>query len=191
MSRAALRRLGRPGGRKYPVRRSYEPGVLALLATSACGGLPLTGTAGPGNRTFTQLAAGGDYTCGLRADGSVTCWGYNSSGQAAPPSGTFAQVAAGGMRTCGLRTDGTVTCWGAEFFVGSGLPMAPEGTFTQISAGSGHACALGTDGTVACWGHNEYGAGLAPVRRVHPGLRGHVAHLRFANRRQRLLLGRR
>ncbi len=33
-----------------------------------------------GDQTFTQIAAGGEHTCGIKADGSVYCWGYGEFG---------------------------------------------------------------------------------------------------------------
>ena len=62
--------------------------------------------------TFTEVAAGGYHTCGLKTDGTLACWGYNASGQSTPPAGTFTQVAAGYAHTCGVRTDGAFVCWG-------------------------------------------------------------------------------
>jgi len=38
--------------------------------------------------TFTQVSAGGDYSCGVKADGSLACWGYNDYGEVTPAAGT-------------------------------------------------------------------------------------------------------
>ena len=37
--------------------------------------------------TFTAVAAGRHFACGLRTNGSITCWGRNHLGQADPPRG--------------------------------------------------------------------------------------------------------
>ena len=60
---------------------------------------------------FTSVSAGGQYSCGLRTDNTVTCWDTNRDGQTAAPTGTFTTVSAGGWHTCGIRTDNTVACW--------------------------------------------------------------------------------
>ena len=82
--------------------------------------------AGTGTRAFTQISAGGDHTCGLRADGSVTCWGGDFFGQSAPAAGTYTQISAGGIHTCGLRASGSVTCWGDNSAGQSTYPQAPS-----------------------------------------------------------------
>ena len=63
---------------------------------------------------FTSVSAGVTHSCGVRADGTVTCWGYNDDGQADAPSGGFIAVSAGALHSCGVRADGSVTCWGAD-----------------------------------------------------------------------------
>jgi hypothetical protein len=35
---------------------------------------------------FTQVSAGKDFSCGLKAAGTVECWGYILAGQCTPPS---------------------------------------------------------------------------------------------------------
>ena len=62
--------------------------------------------------TFTQISAGGDHSCGLRADGSAVCWGGNYFGGATAPTGSFTQISAGWDHTCALRADGSAVCWG-------------------------------------------------------------------------------
>jgi hypothetical protein len=106
------------------------------------------------------VSAGGNYTCGLRTDGTLACWGDNSEGQATPPAGTFSQISAGSRHTCGVRTDGTLACWGYNYY---GQATPPAGTFSQVSAGYGHTCGLRTDGTLACWGYNYYGQATPPA----------------------------
>ena len=64
------------------------------------------------DRPFQAVAAGGAYTCGIRADGTITCWGWNVSGQTKAPNGRFRAITAGRQHSCGLRTDDTITCWG-------------------------------------------------------------------------------
>ena len=98
---------------------------------------------------WASVSAGGNHTCGLRADGAVACWGSDEYGQATPPEGQFASVSARWRHTCGLRVDGSVACWGWDEY---GQATPPEGEFTSVSAGIGHTCGLRVDGSVACWG---------------------------------------
>ncbi|MBI2394114.1 MAG: RCC1 repeat-containing protein [Deltaproteobacteria bacterium] len=125
------------------------------------------------------IAAGGDHTCWLTAQGGVHCGGRNHHGQIgdgttndavdsfAAPDGDATSIAAGNAFTCASHRDGTVSCWGAN---GSG--QLGDGTTTErlskvsvsglsnvvmVVAGTAHACALKGDGTVACWGRNLNG----------------------------------
>jgi len=79
-----------------------------------CWGNNGSGQAEPPAGRFQQASAGGDHTCGIKTEGTVTCWGRNSDGQATPPDGTFLQVSAGYAHTCGVRSEGMVQCWGSR-----------------------------------------------------------------------------
>ena len=113
-----------------------------------------SGESSPPSGSFSSVTAGGNHTCGVRADGSVACWGDNRGGQSRPPSGSFSSVSAGGSHTCGVRADGSVVCWGINF-ADQFWPKL-SGSFSAVSAGLMHTCGLKTDGTVVCWGH-DYG----------------------------------
>ena len=118
------------------------------------------------------VAAGESHSCGVQADGTVTCWGSNEhlvyhesqpkrvvDGKLDAPSGQFVSVTAGSSFSCGLRADQTVVCWGAEY---NGQLDAPSGRFLAVDAGYGHTCGVRVDETVACWGSNFYGQSDAP-----------------------------
>ena len=40
---------------------------------------------GPDQYLSVAVTAGGDHSCGLRTNNTVTCWGWNSDGQADAP----------------------------------------------------------------------------------------------------------
>jgi alpha-tubulin suppressor-like RCC1 family protein len=135
---------------------------------------------------FTQVAMGGDHTCGI-VNGAVACWGDNSyeqigtsaaistttpifvSGLPSPATG----VAAGLAHSCAIA-QGRVFCWGwnAQGELGSpltnylsatplevdGLPGAAQG----LAAGGQATCAI-VDGQVWCWG-----IGLNGVQAIYP-----------------------
>ena len=105
------------------------------------------------------VSAGGQHSCGIRTDATITCWGGNHLGQGDAPDGTFTAVTAGERHTCGLRTDATITCWGWN---PDGQTDAPDGTFTAVTAGGDGTCGLRTDATITCWGDNDYGQTAAP-----------------------------
>ena len=108
---------------------------------------------------FSAVTAGGSYSCGLRADATITCWGSDGFGAADAPGGAFSAVAAGGEHSCGLRTDATIICWGRN---DHGEADAPGGAFSAVSAGGSHSCGLRADATITCWGYNGFGQADAP-----------------------------
>jgi alpha-tubulin suppressor-like RCC1 family protein len=85
---------------------------------------------------WTSISAGQSHSCGIRADGSLSCYGNNAHGQlgdgttanrAAPVEVGVAKdwtmVSAGGAFTCGIRAGGDLYCWGDDQFgqLGDGL----------------------------------------------------------------------
>jgi len=86
----------------------------------------------PSGVTFTQMATGGTFTCGLTPAGQTYCWGNNGNGQLG---------------------NGTTTS--------SASPVAvsqPAGvTFTSIKAQNAGMCGLDTNGQTWCWGRNAWG----------------------------------
>ncbi len=115
---------------------------------------PLDVTAPQSARRWTAVTAGNQHSCGLRADGTVTCWGYDSDGETDAPDGQFTAVSAGSYFTCGVRSNGTITCWGNNRY--NSVTDAPDGQFTAVSTRSPwqDSCGLRTDGTITCWAHD-------------------------------------
>jgi sugar lactone lactonase YvrE len=105
------------------------------------------------------VAAGDDFTCGVRYTATLVCWGSNAFGKATSPAGTFSTVSAGGDHACGLRTSGALACWGRNGF---GQANEPAGTFRSVSAGADHACGVRTNGALACWGRDGSGQTAPP-----------------------------
>lgn len=129
---------------------------------------------------FTDIAAGGEHSCGLLGT-EIMCWGDNTRGQlgtgaadsfaVAPvpvPAGAAATaVTAGGRHSCALAADSTAFCWGANDRgqVGDGstidrpapVPVAGGARFIQLSAGGEHTCGLTAGGVVHCWGAGTAG----------------------------------
>ena len=104
---------------------------------------------------YTAVAAGFEYTCALKADGSAVCWGTSEDTVPAPDV-RFKSISAGYAHACGIKTNGAVVCWGYYKNVESGeyagLIDPPAGVFTSVSAGILHTCGVRTDSTLACWG---------------------------------------
>lgn len=125
-------------------------------------------------------AAGGQSSCGVRADTTLWCQGRNDFGQLGDGTTTlrinpvqvaggagWSKVATGGSFTCGVKTDGTLWCWGLNNFGQLGgadkatsiLPrqVGTGTTWRDVSASWQHACATQTDGSAWCWGQNQRG----------------------------------
>jgi len=140
------------------------------------------------------VAAGGNFSCAIRASGTVVCWGGNGSGQLGRGDQTPATtpvsvvdlqkavaIAAGQAHACAVRNDGAVLCWGdgANGQLGSGgtegkpsptqVEQLPEAV--MISAGERSTCALTTTGRVYCWGANELGQLGSGAPNINPNPR--------------------
>jgi len=131
----------------------------------------------------TQVTAGVNHSCGLKADGTLWCWGQNLSGELGIGNYTSSlvpmQVTALGNQSiavasqsasqysCALKSDGTVWCWG--YLVLNNVPplYSRENIPVQIAAlgnnvidvqvGGDHACAVKSDKSLWCWGDNNFG----------------------------------
>ncbi|MCX6395309.1 MAG: fibronectin type III domain-containing protein [Propionibacteriales bacterium] len=106
---------------------SNEYGELGVTANSVVNATP---TAVPGSG-WISISAGGDHTCGTKADG-VYCFGRNQAGQL----GTTANATANPAPT---KVGSTSSSWSAA------------------DGGALSTCAVTTAGKVFCWGSNEYG----------------------------------
>ena len=123
--------------------------------TVTCWGGNRYGQADPPDGEFTRVSAGDYYTCGIRADETVSCWGINPVAGidvAGPAAGEweFTALATDDLATCGLRTDRTIGCCWQRY--GQPLRHLPsEGEYTTLTARGEFYCAIGTDRTITCW----------------------------------------
>ncbi len=121
-----------------------------------------------------SIAAGGDFWCGLSADGSFRCVGTlnntaptwclpNNANSSWPVT---AEVAVGTGHVCAVSNEGRVLCRGANDHgqLGDGSFTSRDGWFpvsvdrvAHIAAGGAHTCVILTDGSVRCWGANASG----------------------------------
>ena len=116
--------------------------------------------------TRTTITAGKEFSCALRADGTVSCWGGRIAFRAPDddrwrsgfpgfypgiPTGQFLSISGynEGEHACGIRLDKSIACWGSNH---QGVLEAPSGEFNMVSAGYRHSCGVRTDGTIICWG---------------------------------------
>jgi alpha-tubulin suppressor-like RCC1 family protein len=125
-----------------------------------------------------QVAAGGQLTCALLADRTVTCWGTIGSTQVYKPTAmslvhNAVAVAAGEDFACAILDGGLAECWGAnddgQLGIGDNtfsMPILKDSKhdlqFVQgLAAGFSHACGLqkivGGPSEIYCWGSNFSG----------------------------------
>ncbi len=79
---------------------------------------------------WTEVSAGAEHTCGVRAQGQLWCWGSNRDArlgfgahgiEALSPSpgrveGAWRHVSAGHRHTCGVDAGGGLRCWGLPLY---------------------------------------------------------------------------
>lgn len=180
---------------------SYHTCVLHKDGTVSCWGSNHSGQIGDGTSADTPqkraqskltgkavaLECGYDFTCALRADGTVWCWGTNGSGQLGSGSkldsplplqvlGVSGAVSlmVGQEFACAVLGDGGVMCWGDNRSgeLGRSTKPAPDGAGLESvkpvpvtgakaviagSSGVTHSCAITSESKVLCWGRNTYG----------------------------------
>jgi alpha-tubulin suppressor-like RCC1 family protein len=115
------------------------------------------------------LAAGGNHSLALIADGTVAAWGFNDQWQAVVPPGlsNVVAISAGCAVSLALKADGRVVAWG--YRAATNVP-SDLGEVIAISAGGYHGLALKADGTVRAWGYHS-----PNQTRIPEGLRNVVA----------------
>ena len=86
--------------------------------------------------TAVSVSSGGQHSCAVMADGTVTCWGYNGYGQLGNKSNTSSLV--------------PVPVWN---ITGS----TPASIAVSVSTGEYFSCAVMADGSARCWGYNGFG----------------------------------
>jgi alpha-tubulin suppressor-like RCC1 family protein len=84
-------------------------------------------------RTAVAISSGGDHTCAILDNGSVSCWGDGASGQ---------------LGNGGTSNQKTPTLTSS---LGTGR------TVVALSSGESHTCAILDNGSVSCWGNGGIG----------------------------------
>lgn len=109
------------------------------------------------------IAAGGDHSLALKANGRVIAWGYNNYGQTSVPPvlSNVVAIAAGRSHSLALKADGGVVGWGDNFY-GQASVTPDLSNVVAVAAGEGHSLALLADGRVAAWGNYYNGQTSVP-----------------------------
>ena len=102
------------------------------------------------------IAAGYNYTIGLKNDGTLISAGSNDSGQCDVSDWKdIVAVSAGNRQTVGIKSDGTVVAAGSNYYGECNIEDWKD--IKQISAGHCYTVGLKNDGTVIVTGSGDYG----------------------------------
>ena len=129
-----------------------------------------------GTERYVQMAAGFNFSLGLRADGTLYAWGYysNFTASVVNPTPTLTgtalptrSTASGFSHSLAVRADGTLWAWGENAYgqLGDGttiwrtapVQVGTDRNWVMVAAGGNHSLALKADGTVWAWGSNRAG----------------------------------
>ncbi|EEF40586.1 kinase, putative [Ricinus communis] len=102
------------------------------------------------NLSFSSIAVGDDFVCGLSGFGMISCLGNNSRVNNEAPQGNYSMIAAGSKHACALTLDNDLRCWGDT--VGN----IPQDKFKLLALGENRSCGLLINETVVCWGKNNF-----------------------------------
>lgn len=118
-----------------------------------CWGGDFGGSTMPWSGTYTEVGAGGGYSCGRRPNGATRCWGQSSIYNPYSPqvSANFrapvARLAMGGGEICAIDELGTPVC-----AMGQTAVQPPLGRFLGMSLIAGGGCGVTRAERIACWG---------------------------------------
>src|ERR1051326_3351739 len=146
--------------------------VAALPTTIVPWGLHTSGTEIPNDLTnAVSIAASGNHSVAIRADGTVVGWGDKFSGQDDALAGVtdVKAISLGSHHGLLLRSNGVVLGWG-DGTSGENTVPSNLSNVVAIAAGGFHNLALKRDGTVVAWGANFIGQADVP-----PGLSNVIA----------------
>ncbi len=132
--------------------------------------------------TFTSLAVGNSFVCGLAENGQAYCWGAGSAGQLGNGTNVYTQsipvavdmsllggeifskITAGEEHACGLTNFGNVFCWGySGTNVSPNIPTPINSVpflgerVIDVSGGYHYNCAITETGHAFCWGLDNRG----------------------------------
>jgi alpha-tubulin suppressor-like RCC1 family protein len=139
-------------------------------------------TAVQSSESFTAIAVGYLFTCGVSGSGGAFCWGVGEQGQLGTgqlansqiparvnSSSQFKDIATGAFHACAVTAQGRAQCWGwntsgelganarVDSIARVPIDVANGPTFTDIATGFRHTCAIATDNETWCWGRNGWG----------------------------------
>jgi alpha-tubulin suppressor-like RCC1 family protein len=133
------------------------------------------------SQTWVKISCGGEFSIGIKSDGSLWVWGINGNGQMGNTISGFqkaparlgldrdwSDISAGGFHCLALKKNGTLYTWGSSTVGQTGLgiisqainnptQVGNDSDWIFISAGYASSYAIKKSGRAYSWGLNNYG----------------------------------
>lgn len=135
---------------------------------------------GTANDTWIAIAAGEQFSVGIKSNGTLWTWGYNNKGQLGDGTTTnraipvqigtatnWAKVSASATNAFAIKADGTLWAWGDNQYGQLGdyssedrltpVQVGQDVDWKSVDAAGAHTIAIKNNGSLWIWGLNNYG----------------------------------
>ena len=107
----------------------------------------------PRDSSFTSIALGESFLCGLNKNQTIKCLGNDTNVVGKEPPGNYGLIFAGRRYVCAVKkSEFSLVCWGYRAFKIEKIDFQ----ISSLALGDNQVCSLSIDGFVRCWGEGSF-----------------------------------